>query len=93
MEKIIAHVCEAHGFEPVALVEPGENRKCSEARATISLLVWHEEGPSLTGFGKRLGRDLSSLGYAVNRLRKPFGKNASSASAFDSYDKTRQKCP
>ena len=70
MEEIIAHVCKAYKLEREAFAEPGKNRKCSEARAMIALLVWHEDGLSLTDVGRRLGRDLSSLSQAVNRLRK-----------------------
>jgi putative transposase len=65
--------------EREALVEPGKNRKCSEVRAMIALPVWHEDGLSLTDLGRRLGRDLSSLSQAVNRLRKRIEKNPSLA--------------
>jgi putative transposase len=83
MEEIIAHVCKGYKLEREALVEPGKNRKCSEARAMIALLVWHEDGLSLTDLGRRLGRDLSSLSQAVSRLRKRIEKNPSLARALD----------
>jgi hypothetical protein len=49
----------------------------------IALLVWHEEGLSLTDLGTRSGRDLSSLSQAVNRLRKRIEKNPDLARALD----------
>jgi DNA-binding MarR family transcriptional regulator len=47
------------------------------------MLAWHEAGLSLTDLGRRLGRDVSSLSRAVNRLRKRIEKNPSLARAFD----------
>jgi hypothetical protein len=83
MEEIIAHVCKEYKLEREALVEPGKNRNCSEARAMIALLVWHEDGLSLTDLGRRLGRDLSSLSQAVNRLSTRIEKNPALARALD----------
>ena len=48
----------------------GKTRNCSEARAMMALVVRHEDHLSLTELGTRLGRDLSGLSQAVNRLRK-----------------------
>ncbi len=70
LEEIITHVCKRYGIEAAALTEPGKKRNNSEARAIIALLVWHEDHLSLTDLSTRLGRDLSSLSQAVNRLRK-----------------------
>ncbi|MFH1114300.1 MAG: transposase [Pseudomonadota bacterium] len=69
MEEIITHVCTLYGLGPEALAEPGKKRYCAEARAVIALLVWYEHHLSLTDLCTRLGRDLSSLSRAVNRLR------------------------
>jgi len=79
MEEIIAHVCKRYKIEQEVLVAPGKNRTCSEARAMIALLVWHDDRLSLTDLGKRLGRDLSSVSQAVNRLRKRMETNPSLA--------------
>jgi hypothetical protein len=59
-------VCRAYTLEREALVEPGKNRRCSEARSMIALLVWREDGLSPTDLGRRLRRDLSNLSQAVN---------------------------
>ena len=69
IEEIITHVCKWYGIEVAALREPGKKRNCSEARAMIALLVWNDDHLSLTGLTTQLGRDLSSLSQAVNRLR------------------------
>jgi len=70
VEEIVAHVCKRYGLDPEDLAEPGKNRNFAEARAVIALLVWYEDHLSLTDLCTRLGRDLSSLSRAVNRLRK-----------------------
>ena len=69
IEEIITHVCQCYGIEAAALTEPGKKRNCSEARSMIALLVWNDDHLSLTDLSTRLGRDLSSLSQAVNRLR------------------------
>jgi putative transposase len=69
MDEIITHVCKRYGLKPADLSAPGKTRNNSEARAMIGLLVWYEDHLSLTELGT-LGRDLSSLSQAVNRLRK-----------------------
>ena len=69
IEEIITHVCQCYGIEAAALTEPGKKRNCSEARSMIALLVWSDDHLSLTDLSTRLGRDLSSLSQAVNRLR------------------------
>ncbi len=42
-EEVVTYVCKRYGIEPSALAEPGKKRNCSEARAMIALLVWHED--------------------------------------------------
>jgi chromosome segregation and condensation protein ScpB len=59
------------------------NDEMSARRAIIALLVWLEDGLSLTDLGRRLGRDLCSLSQAVNCLRKRIEKNPSLAQALD----------
>jgi putative transposase len=81
--------CKRYKLDREAPVAPGKNRKCSEARAVIALLVRHEDRLSLTDLGKRLGRDLSSLSKAVNGLRRPMETNPSAAPAFDKIRQVR----
>jgi hypothetical protein len=70
LDEIIIHVCKRYKLKPADLSAPGKTRKNSEVRAIIGLLVWYEDHLSLTELGTRLGRDVSSLSQAVNRLHK-----------------------
>ena len=69
-EEIITQVCKRYRPDPEVLAQSGKKRNCAEARAVIALLVWYEDHLALIDLSKRLGRDLSNLSQAVNRLRK-----------------------
>jgi hypothetical protein len=58
------------GLDSEVLAQPGKKRNCGEAQAVIALLVLYEDHFAVADLSKRLGRDLSSLSQAVNRLRK-----------------------
>jgi putative transposase len=93
IEEIITHVCKRYGIEAAALTESGKKRGCSEARAMIALLVWHEDHLSLTELGTRLGRDLSSLSQAVNRLRKRAETNPRLAAELEKLKEELEQIP
>jgi chromosomal replication initiation ATPase DnaA len=61
---------DAYSISPADLKKPGKERKLAEARAVAALLVRDCEHLSLTEFGSRVKRDISSLSQGASRLLK-----------------------
>jgi chromosomal replication initiation ATPase DnaA len=69
-DEIIDFVSDAYSISPTDLERPGKERRFSEARNVAALLVRDCEHLSLTEFGSRVNRDISSLSQGVSRLLK-----------------------
>ncbi len=70
MEKIVALVSEVYSISPADLGRSGKQRTLSEARSMAAWLVREHEHLSLTEFGCRVNRDISSLSQGISRLLK-----------------------
>lgn len=76
LRQIISATGRAYGVKGKELAEAGKARPASEARAIAALLVQNCDSLTLTALGQHLGRDLSSLSQAANRLRRRLKKDS-----------------
>lgn len=70
LEEVISVICQQHSIEPDDLARGGRQRKFSEPRAMVALLVRESSHLSLTELGQKFNRDLSGLSQAANRLER-----------------------
>jgi REP element-mobilizing transposase RayT len=70
LREIIEAVCNAYEIDDSALYEQGKGRNHSEARAMTALIIQGLEGVTLTSLAEEMGRELSALSQAAERLRK-----------------------
>jgi putative transposase len=68
IHEIIALACREYGLDASALTPKDKQRGPAEARALAAWLVRESSGLSLTGLGKALNRDMSSLSIAASLL-------------------------
>ncbi|MDQ6976171.1 MAG: hypothetical protein Q9M22_06385, partial [Mariprofundaceae bacterium] len=67
--EILTAVCEVYGVELERMYKSGNGRPCSEIRGMVAMLIQNNEGIKLTTLAKELGRDLSALSKAAERMR------------------------
>jgi putative transposase len=67
--QIIAAVCAEYGITPETLAEPGKRQPAAAARAVAAYLVQEAEHLTLTELRGLLGRDITALSRAAERLR------------------------
>lgn len=73
LEHMLAAVCAHYNIRLDDLTGRSRQRKISEARAVVALLVRESEHLSLMELSRRLNRDLSTLSQAASRLDKKIG--------------------
>ncbi|TBV82661.1 MAG: hypothetical protein EYX74_01540 [Desulfobulbaceae bacterium] len=76
LHQIIKAVGRAYGVKGKELAEAGKARPASEVRAVAALLIQDCDILTLTALGQHLGRELSSLSQAANRIRQRLKKDS-----------------
>lgn len=70
VDDVISAVCRRYATNRETLALPGKGRELSHARGMAAWIVQDIQSCSLKELGKRIGRDLSSLSAAAQRLHK-----------------------
>lgn len=68
IDEVVEAVCKQYGISEEELKAPGKARPMTEARAVASAIVHAAPHLRLTALGRRLNRDLSSLGKCAQRV-------------------------
>jgi chromosomal replication initiation ATPase DnaA len=68
LDEVICAVCSHFRIDPEQLREPGKIRPMTEARGVAAAIVRMSPHLRLTDLAAALGRDLSSLGKAAQRI-------------------------
>jgi len=68
--ELLTAVCEVYGVEVERMYDAGNGRPYSEIRGMVAMLIQEREGVKLTSLAKELGRDLSALSKAGERMRQ-----------------------
>jgi hypothetical protein len=87
-ERVLALVLTDFNLTEAEVAATGKNRHCSQARAFLGWLCLETACMTLTALGERLGRDVSSLSSAIQRLQRA-AKNDSTL--LERYQRLREK--